>query len=211
MEVPWNFRFGIVILGDSAVGKSSLLRRYTEGTFDDSSQSPLGIDFKVQNLEFDPGVMIKLLLWDTAGQERFRSIAKSYMRNSVGCVLMFDLSQRQSFERVRAWHSEVAEYVKPAIMVFTLVGHKSDLFVRRQVRRTEGEALAKELDMAGYLEVSSKDDINVSQVFETLTREIYQQLRQGRIAINEGWQGLTIGAPVCTQAPEAEKPGCGCG
>ncbi|KAG7465853.1 hypothetical protein MATL_G00158150 [Megalops atlanticus] len=211
MEVPWNFRFGIVILGDSAVGKSSLLRRYTEGTFDDSSQSPLGIDFKVQNLEFDPGVTIKLLLWDTAGQERFRSIAKSYMRNSVGCVLMFDLSQRQTFERVRAWHSEVAEYVKPAIMVFTLVGHKSDLFVRRQVRRTEGEALAKELEMAGYLEVSSKDDVNVSQVFETLTREIYQQLRQGRIPITEGWQGLTIGAPVCTQAPESKKPGCGCG
>lgn len=72
MEASWNFRFGIVILGDSAVGKSSLLHRYTEGTFDDSRQSPLGIDFKVHHLDFDPGVVIKMLLWDTAGQERFR-------------------------------------------------------------------------------------------------------------------------------------------
>lgn len=72
MEVSWNFRFGIVILGDSAVGKSSLLHRYTEGIFDDSRQSPLGIDFKVHHLDFDPGIVVKLLLWDTAGQERFR-------------------------------------------------------------------------------------------------------------------------------------------
>lgn len=72
MQVPWNFRFGIVILGDSAVGKSSLLHRFTEGTFDESRQSPLGIDFKVLNMNFDPDVVIKLLLWDTAGQERFR-------------------------------------------------------------------------------------------------------------------------------------------
>lgn len=72
MDVPWNFRFGIVILGDSAVGKSSLLHRFTEGTFDESRQSPLGIDFKVYNMNFDPNVVIKLLLWDTAGQERFR-------------------------------------------------------------------------------------------------------------------------------------------
>ncbi|KTF97072.1 hypothetical protein cypCar_00024016 [Cyprinus carpio] len=71
MQVPWNFRFGIVILGDSAVGKSSLLHRFTEGTFDESRQSPLGIDFKVHNMNFDPDVVIKLLLWDTAGQERF--------------------------------------------------------------------------------------------------------------------------------------------
>ncbi len=72
MQVPWNLRFGIVILGDSSVGKSSLLHRFTEGTFDESRQSPLGIDFMVHNVTFDPDVVIKLLLWDTAGQERFR-------------------------------------------------------------------------------------------------------------------------------------------
>lgn len=72
MAVQWNLRFGIVLIGDSAVGKSSLLQRYTEGTFEEASLSPLGIDFKVQYLDFDPGILIKLLLWDTAGQERFQ-------------------------------------------------------------------------------------------------------------------------------------------
>ncbi|KAJ8341703.1 hypothetical protein SKAU_G00339940 [Synaphobranchus kaupii] len=209
MEVQWNFRFGLVILGDSAVGKSSFLRRYTEGTFEESNQSPLGIDFKVQHLSFEPDITIKLLLWDTAGQERFRSISKSYMRNSVGCILLFDLTQRQTFERVRAWHREVLEYVQPAVMVFTLVGHKSDLVVRRQVRRTEAEALAKELDMGAYVEVSSKDDVNVSQAFETVSRAIYQKFREGQIPIIDGWQGLTVGTTVDISKPE--KKGCYCG
>ncbi|KAJ8290538.1 hypothetical protein GJAV_G00014200 [Gymnothorax javanicus] len=210
MEGQWNYRFGIVILGDSAVGKSSFLRRYTEGTFEESNQSPLGIDFKVHHLSFDPGVTVKLLLWDTAGQERFRSISKSYMRNSVGCILLFDLTQRQTFERVRAWHREVIEYVQPAVMVFTLVGHKSDLVVRRQVRRTEAEALAKELDMGTYVEVSSKENVNVSLAFETIAKDIYQKYNQGLIPIINDWHGLAIGAPIETDSSKPEKKGC-CG
>ncbi|KAJ8288740.1 hypothetical protein COCON_G00013990 [Conger conger] len=210
MDGQWNFRFGVVILGDSAVGKSSLLRRYTEGTFEESNQSPLGIDFKVQHLSFDPGVTIKLLLWDTAGQERFRSISKSYMRNSVGCVLLFDLTQRETFERVRAWHREVVEYVQPAAMVFKLVGHKSDLVVRRQVRRTEAEALAKELDMGTYVEVSSKDDVNVALAFETIAREIYEKYSQGLIPVIDDWHGLAIGAPLESDKAKPVKSGC-CG
>ncbi|KPP65611.1 ras-related protein Rab-39A-like [Scleropages formosus] len=211
MSLSWNFRFGIVIIGDSAVGKSSLLHRYTEGTFDESRQSPLGIDFKVQHLDFDPGILIKLLLWDTAGQERFRSISKSYMRNSVGCILVFDISQRQSFEHIQSWHKEVQDYVKPATMIFLLVGHKSDLVIRRQVRKTEAEALAKELDMAGYIEVSSKDNVNVTEAFETLTREIYQRFQQGNIPLVESWYGLTVGMPLHESQPKTEKTGCNCG
>ncbi|XP_012677585.1 ras-related protein Rab-39B [Clupea harengus] len=186
MEASWNFRFGIVILGDSAVGKSSLLHRYTEGTFDDSRQSPLGIDFKVHHLDFDPGVVIKMLLWDTAGQERFRSIAKSYMRNSVGCLLVFDISQRPTFERIHSWQQEVLDYVKPNPMIFMLVGHKCDLDVRREVTTLEAEALAKKLNMVGYLEVSSKDNTNVSLAFQTLAQGIYNQFQKRRISIRDG-------------------------
>ncbi|XP_006625810.1 ras-related protein Rab-39A [Lepisosteus oculatus] len=214
MEISWNFRFGIVILGDSAVGKSSLLHRYTEGTFDESRKSPLGIDFKVKHLDFDPGVLIKLLLWDTAGQERFRSISKSYMRNSVGCLLVFDISQRKTFDQVRSWHKEVVEYVKPATMVFSLIGHKADLEAQRTVSKKEAEEMAKELDMTGYLEVSSKDNTNVDLAFEMLTKEIYSQFYQGKIPMQEGWYGLTVGTPLKleqTEVKETTKSGCGCG
>ncbi|KAI7805069.1 ras-related protein Rab-39A [Triplophysa rosa] len=208
MEVPWNFRFGIVILGDSAVGKSSLLHRFTEGTFDDSRQSPLGIDFKVYNIHYDPDVVIKLLLWDTAGQERFRSICKSYMRNSVGCILMFDVSQRQTFDRIGSWHREVLDYVKPNPMFFLLVGHKSDLAVGRQVRKSEGEALAKKLNMIAYLEVSTKENLNVSEAFETLTRGIYNLFQKGKITPRDDWHGLTVGATVDKEPQVAKKSNC---
>ncbi|KAL4623932.1 ras-related protein Rab-39A-like [Arapaima gigas] len=211
MSLSWHLRFGIVIIGDSAVGKSSLLHRYTEGTFNESRQSPLGIDFKVQHLEFDPGILIKLLLWDTAGQERFKSISKSYMRNSVGCILVFDISQRQTFEHVRSWHEEVQEYVQPASMVFLLVGHKSDLVDQRQVRKAEAEALAKELDMAAYVEVSTKDNVNVSQSFEILTREIYQRYQDGEIPLLDNWHGLTVGIPLQEDQSKIKKTGCNCG
>ncbi|XP_052386530.1 ras-related protein Rab-39B [Carassius gibelio] len=208
MQVPWNFRFGVVILGDSSVGKSSLLHRYTEGTFDESRQSPLGIDFKVSNMYFDPDVVIKLLLWDTAGQERFRSICKSYMRNSVGCILMFDVSQRQTFDRVRSWQQEVLDYVKPNPMFFVLVGHKCDLAVGRQVRKSEGDALAKKLNMLAYLEVSTKENINVKETFETLTRGIYNLFQQGKIPTRGDWQGLTVGATVQKESPVTKKSAC---
>ncbi|KAK2879161.1 hypothetical protein QQF64_010690 [Cirrhinus molitorella] len=208
MEVPWNFRSGIVILGDSAVGKSSLLHRFTEGTFDESRQSPLGIDFKVHNMNFDPNVVIKLLLWDTAGQERFRSICKSYMRNSVGCILMFDVSQRDTFDHVGSWHQEVLDYVKPNPMFFLLVGHKSDLAVGRQVRKSEGEALAKKLNMLAYLEVSTKENINVSEAFETLTRGIYNLYKQGKVPTRDDWQGFTVGAAIKKEPPVTKKSAC---
>ncbi|KAK7142812.1 hypothetical protein R3I94_012231 [Phoxinus phoxinus] len=206
--IPWNFRFGIVILGDSAVGKSSLLHRFTEGTFDESSKSPLGIDFKVHNMNFDPDVVIKLLLWDTAGQERFRSICKSYMRNSAGCILMFDVSQRQTFDRVGSWHQEVLDYVKPNPMFFLLVGHKCDLAVGRQVRKSEGEALAKKLNMVAYLEVSTKENINVSEAFETLARGIYNLFLKGKVHTRNDWHGLVIGAALKKETPERKKSAC---
>lgn len=208
MDVPWNFRFGIVILGDSAVGKSSLLHRFTEGTFEESRQSPLGIDFKVHNMHFDPDIVIKLLLWDTAGQERFRSICKSYMRNSVGCVLMFDISQRQTFDRVVIWHQEVLDYVKPNPMFFLLVGHKSDLAIGRQVRKSEGDALAKKLNMVAYLEVSTKENINVYETFEALTIGIYNFFQKGKITPRHDWHGLTVGAPIGNEPQVTEKSTC---
>nr|XP_002665171.1 ras-related protein Rab-39A-like [Danio rerio]XP_021328725.1 ras-related protein Rab-39A-like [Danio rerio] len=208
MEVPWNFRFGIVILGDSFVGKSSLLHRFTEGTFEEARQSPLGIDFKVHNMKIEPNVLIKLLLWDTAGQERFRSICKSYMRNSVGCILMFDVSQRKSFEHVSLWHQEVLDYVKPNPMIFLLVAHKSDLAVCREVRKSEGEALAEKLNMLAYLEVSTKDYINVSEAFETLTTGIYQQFQKGEISVRDDWHGLTVGTSVKNEKTVTKKSAC---
>ncbi|KAI1894902.1 hypothetical protein AGOR_G00120540 [Albula goreensis] len=123
----WQYQFRIIMLGDSTVGKSSLLKRYTEDLFLDTINQTVGVDFYVHFLEVEPGVRVKLQFWDTAGQERFRSVTRSYYRNSVGCLLVFDLSNRASFEHVQDWHTEVLERVRPHVVLFVLVGHKSDL------------------------------------------------------------------------------------
>ncbi len=121
---------------------------------------------------------------------------------------MFDVSQRQTFDRVACWHQEVLDYVKPNPMFFVLVGHKCDLAVGRQVRKSEGEALAKKLNMLAYLEVSTKEDMNVSEAFETLTRGIYTFFQQGKIPTRDDWSGLTVGATIKTEPPVTKRSAC---
>ncbi|XP_061453806.1 ras-related protein Rab-39B-like isoform X4 [Rhineura floridana] len=108
----WHYQFRIIMLGDSTVGKSSLLKRYSEGVFLESMNQTVGVDFYVHFVEIEPDLRIKLQFWDTAGQERFRSVTRSYYRNSAGGVLMFDLTNRASFESIRKWHQEVMDTAK---------------------------------------------------------------------------------------------------
>ncbi|MBN3315024.1 RB39B protein, partial [Atractosteus spatula] len=194
------------MLGDSTVGKSSLLKRYTEDVFIEFINQTVGVDFYVHFLEVEPGVRIKLQFWDTAGQERFRSVTRSYYRNSVGGLLVFDLTNRSTFESVREWHKEVQERVHPQKMLFLLVGQKSDRAGERAVEREEAELLAQELE-APYVETSAKSGTNVTGAFEQLTRRIYEALRSGDLELREGWDGIKCSAPRALELrPPAEKP-----
>ncbi|XP_045871542.1 ras-related protein Rab-39A isoform X2 [Meles meles] len=146
METIWIYQFRLIVIGDSTVGKSCLLHRFTQGRFP-GLRSPacdptVGVDFFSRLLEIEPGKRIKLQLWDTAGQERFRSITRSYYRNSVGGFLVFDITNRRSFEHVKDWLEEAKMHVQPFRIVFLLVGHKCDLASRRQVTREEAENLS---------------------------------------------------------------------
>ncbi|XP_018580639.1 ras-related protein Rab-42b isoform X2 [Scleropages formosus] len=134
----WQYQFRIIMLGDSTVGKSSLLKRYTEDQFLENINQTVGVDFYVHFVEVEPGIRIKLQFWDTAGQERFRSVTRSYYRNSVGGLLVFDLGNRASFQHVHEWYTEVLEKVQPHTVLFVLVGNKSDMETeeRRQALRS---------------------------------------------------------------------------
>ncbi|KAG7469111.1 hypothetical protein MATL_G00125410 [Megalops atlanticus] len=192
MDILWQYQFRIILLGDSTVGKSSLLKRFTDGVYSDVADPTVGVDFYARSLEIEPGVKIKLQLWDTAGQERFRSITTSYYRNSVGGLLVFDLTNRKSFEHVRDWHREVSEHVLPHRMVFILIGHKSDLGGDRKVTRDEAERLAAALGVR-YMETSAKCNSNVDRAFELLTRDVYELMKAGEIAARDGWDGVKSG------------------
>uniref|UniRef100_A0A3B1JQR9 RAB42, member RAS oncogene family n=1 Tax=Astyanax mexicanus TaxID=7994 RepID=A0A3B1JQR9_ASTMX len=193
----WQYQFRIIMLGDSTVGKSSMLKRYTEDQFLECINQTVGVDFYVHFLEVEPGVRIKLQFWDTAGQERFRSVTRSYYRNSVGALLVFDLGNRASFERVREWHAEVREHVRPHAVLFVLVGHKSDREAdgERVVGREEAEKLAAQLG-APYVEASAKTGHDIQAPFELLTRRVYQGLLAGEVQLREGWDGVKSSAPL---------------
>ncbi|NXC33872.1 RB39B protein, partial [Campylorhamphus procurvoides] len=206
MEPRWHYQFRVIMLGDSTVGKSSLLRRYTEGVFLDAANQTVGVDFYVQFVELEPGLRVKLQFWDTAGQERFRSVTRSYYRNSAGAMLLFDLTNRASFEGARRWHREVTDTLRPSRLVFLLVGHKSDLSGQRRVGRREAESLAASLG-AQYVETSAKDASNVAVAFQMLTVAIYQALCSGRLAATETWDGIksTVPMPVVPRDRDMDK------
>lgn len=137
-----------------------------------------------------------------------RSVTRSYYRNSAGGMLLFDLTNRASFESVRRWHREVTDTIQPFRMVFLLVGHKSDLAGQRRVGHREAEKLAASLG-AQYVETSAKDASNVVQAFQMLTVAIYQALQKGRLVATEAWDGVKsrvpLQVPPKAQALEEEK------
>ncbi|KAM7383182.1 hypothetical protein PAMP_002855 [Pampus punctatissimus] len=200
----WQYQFRVIMLGDSTVGKSSLLKRYTEDLFLESINETVGVDFYVHFLEVEPGVRVKLQFWDTAGQERFRSVTRSYYRNSVGGLLVFDMTNRASFDHIKEWHAEVCEWVQPQKVLFVLVSQKSDreAHEERVVSREEAQKLAGQLGMP-YVEASAKTGQNVREAFELLTRRIYQGLLSKEVELQEGWDGIKCAAPQALQLQRA--------
>lgn len=135
-------------------------------------------------------------------------MTRSYYRNSAGGMLLFDLTNRASFESIRRWHREVTDTIQPFRMVFLLVGHKSDLAGQRRVGQREAEKLAASLGVQ-YVETSAKDASNVVQAFQMLTVAIYQALQTGRLVATEAWDGVKSSVPLQAlpkaQVPEEEK------
>ncbi|XP_009700131.1 PREDICTED: ras-related protein Rab-39A-like [Cariama cristata] len=136
-----------------------------------------------------------------------RSITRSYYRNSVGGLLVFDITNRRSFEHVKDWLEEAKMHVQPFQIVFLLVGHKCDLVSQREVTREEAEKLSSDCGMK-YIETSAKDATNVEESFTILTRDIYELVKKGEISIQDGWEGVKSGfvPNVVHSSEEAVKP-----
>ncbi|KAG8506773.1 Ras-related protein Rab-42, partial [Galemys pyrenaicus] len=213
MDTLWHYQFRIILLGDATVGKSSLLRRYTEDIFVEGVNQTVGVDFSVHFMEVEPGVQVKLQFWDTAGQERFWSVTRSYYRNSAGGLLLFDITNRTSFENITRWHQEALEKVKPFNILFLVVGHKSDLEAERQVRPEEGEKLAASLG-ARYVETSAKSNSNIGTAFGLLTQEIYEAVKRGVMEPHSEWEGVKsrvhLRPNFKKQRSKAGQGGCAC-
>jgi Ras-related protein Rab-8A len=160
----------MLLIGDSSVGKSSLLTRFNDDSFSIDFISTIGIDFKVKTLLLD-GKKYKLQIWDTAGQERFRTITTAYYRGAMGVILVFSLNSISSFASIKNWIQNIHDHVNHKVPII-LVGNKSDLV--RMVTKEEIDELVKELDLT-YYETSAKTGLNVDAPFVEMTKACIKQ------------------------------------
>jgi len=166
--------FKILLLGDSGVGKSCIILRYIEDTFSSNLMNSIGVDFKLKNIEID-NKKIKLQIWDTAGQERFRTITTSYYKGAHAIVIVFDITDKESFEHVKNWMADIDKFAKNGVLRI-LVGNKCDLEEKRAVKKEEGNEMAEKYGIK-YIETSAKDTINIETLFIDTTK--YLMSKQG--------------------------------
>lgn len=169
----YKYLFKVVLIGNAGVGKTCLVRRFTQGVFPPGQGATIGVDFMIKTVEVD-GLKIKLQIWDTAGQERFRSITQSYYRSAHALILVYDVSSQPSFDCLPHWLREVEEYASPKVLR-VLVGNKTDR-EDRDIPAAIGEEFSRANNMY-FIETSAKECENVDKLFHEIARDLIQTAR----------------------------------
>jgi len=169
LNQDYDYLFKLLLIGNSAVGKSSLLLRFSDNIFNESFLPTIGVDFKIRTFDLN-GRTVKLQIWDTAGQERFKTITSSYYKGAHGIILVYDITDKQSFRDIDNWLTEVEKHAHENVNKL-LVGNKCDLEQNRQVSYEEGKAYADQLGIK-FLETSAKNSVNVESAFFAMANEI---------------------------------------
>ena len=177
-SAPLPQSFKLVVVGDSSTGKTSILERLLNNSFQSDNFPTIGIEFKSYLTNVD-GQQVKLNLWDTAGQERYRAVAKSYFRNASGALLVFSIADYESFANVEKWLADLQAGCLPNA-VFLLVGNKTDLADRRQVTEEEAKTLAARHGL-DYIETSAKTSSNITEAFARITMTICNRVKSGSL------------------------------
>ena len=166
--MEYDYLFKLLIIGDSGVGKSSILVQYIDSVYYDNYISTIGVDFKIKTLEMD-GKQIKLQIWDTAGQERFRTIISSYYRGARGVILVYDMTDINSFKNLDYWLNEINIHSNINISKL-LIGNKCDN-LHISVTTEEGKLFAEKNNI-DFIETSAKTGANIDEAFKKLTSEL---------------------------------------
>eukprot|EP01080_Neovahlkampfia_damariscottae_P007819 gene7819-12292_t len=188
-NTQYDFLIKLLLIGDSGVGKSCLLLRFSDDTFTTSFITTIGIDFKIRTIELD-GKRIKLQIWDTAGQERFRTITTAYYRGAMGILLTYDVTDEQSFQNIRNWMNNIEEHAAENVNKI-LLGNKCDLQEKKVVDTGRGQALADEYNIL-FLETSAKNNTNVEEAFFSIARDIKARLIDSNEPTNTAPTGNTF-------------------
>ena len=167
----YELLYKIIIIGDTAVGKSNILTRYSKNEFSENTRSTVGVELGVKFIKVK-GINTKIQIWDTAGQERYRSITSSYYKGSHGCFIVYDITNESSFNNVEKWYEYLQKEAGKNISII-LVGNKCDLENERKIKKEKGQEKAKNLKCA-FFETSALSGVNISEIFEELTNNIYE-------------------------------------
>uniref|UniRef100_UPI00398F7E87 ras-related protein Rab-15 n=1 Tax=Pristiophorus japonicus TaxID=55135 RepID=UPI00398F7E87 len=185
MAKQYDVLFRLLLIGDSGVGKTCLLCRFTDNEFHASHISTIGVDFKMKTIDVD-GIKVRIQIWDTAGQERYQTITKQYYRRAQGIFLVYDITSERSFQHIMKWASDVDEYAPEGVQKI-LIANKADEEQKRQVGAEQGQKLAKEYGM-DFFETSACTNYNIKESFTRLTELVLQ-------AHKKELDGLRLSAP----------------
>lgn len=178
-EDEYDYLFKVVLIGDSGVGKSNLLSRFTRNEFNLESKSTIGVEFATRSIQVE-GKTVKAQIWDTAGQERYRAITSAYYRGAVGALLVYDIAKHLTYENAERWLKELQDHADSNIVIM-LVGNKSDLRHLRAVPTDEAKAFAEKHGLS-FLETSALDSSNVELAFHNILKAIYNIVSQRQMS-----------------------------
>ncbi|VFQ88899.1 unnamed protein product [Cuscuta campestris] len=188
-DEEYDYLFKVVLIGDSGVGKSNLLSRFTRNEFCLESKSTIGVEFATRTLQVE-GRTVKAQIWDTAGQERYRAITSAYYRGALGALLVYDVTKPTTFENVSRWLKELRDHADSNIVI-TLIGNKYDLGHLRAVATEDAQSYA-EREGLSFIETSALEATNVEKAFLTILSEIYRTISKKSLSSEEPSVGANI-------------------
>ncbi|KAF9464598.1 ras family-domain-containing protein [Collybia nuda] len=203
----YDYLFKVVLIGDSGVGKSNLLSRFTRNEFNLESKSTIGVEFATRSIGVD-GKTVKAQIWDTAGQERYRAITSAYYRGAVGALLVYDIAKHATYVNVTRWLKELRDHADSNIVIM-LVGNKSDLKHLRAVTTEEAKAFSTENGLS-FIETSALDASNVDGAFHTILGDIFRivsskSLESSTNNIEPPKESISVGPSVDSNANQGSK------
>uniref|UniRef100_A0A663N8G5 Ras-related protein Rab-25 n=1 Tax=Athene cunicularia TaxID=194338 RepID=A0A663N8G5_ATHCN len=196
----------VVLIGESGVGKTNLLSRFTRNEFNHDSRTTIGVEFSTRTILVGDAV-VKAQIWDTAGLERYRAITSAYYRGAVGALVVFDITKHQTYDVVDRWLKELYDHAEASIVVM-LVGNKTDLAQAREVPMEEAKMFADNNGLL-FVETSALDSTNVEQAFETILKEIFHKVKKQKQRSSQGnTVTLASESPESTALAQPEKRPC---
>lgn len=205
LDQSFDYMFKLLIIGNSSVGKTSFLYRYADDSFTSAFVSTVGIDFKVKTV-LRQDKRVKLQIWDTAGQERYRTITTAYYRGAMGFILMYDVTNEESFNAVQDWSTQIKTYSWDNAQV-VLAGNKCDLEDERLISSEQGKQLAQSMGIE-FFESSAKENVNVAAIFDRLVDIICVKMSE---SLDNPDFGIIHPQPKqLTESAEPPSSGCKC-